>query len=225
MLTASFAVLCGCMYVRLWLCACGCGQQQHMRKMVLTPNDQQGMLTHDTTLLLLFATMITGMWRLMSQPPKSTLPVLHCEPSPNAELAQENCCCLQFHKPAVVIAKAAQPSSSNGPSFSTTMPCHTCCAATHLVSYVDRPWLQAHEPADVGVELHSLREEVKSLHRELSSLAQGTDHPEVKRFACKLCFGATHLDHPGLLCSDCWSRAELHPPNMPAMLGVNMMLQ
>ena len=45
--------------------------------------------------------------------------------------------------------------------------------------------MQAHEPADVSVELHSLREEVKSLHRELSSLAQGTDHPEVKRFARK----------------------------------------
>ena len=46
-------------------------------------------------------------------------------------------------------------------------------------------WVQAHEPPDVDVELRSLREEVKSLHAELSSLAQGTDHPEVKRFACK----------------------------------------
>lgn len=46
-------------------------------------------------------------------------------------------------------------------------------------------WVQACEPADVDVELHSLREEVKSLHRELSSLAQGTDHPEVMRFARK----------------------------------------
>ena len=46
------------------------------------------------------------------------------------------------------------------------------------------------------MELHSLREEVKSLHRELSSLAQGTDHPEVKRFACKLWFGATTLKSP-----------------------------
>ncbi|KAL3144137.1 hypothetical protein ABBQ32_003927 [Trebouxia sp. C0010 RCD-2024] len=42
---------------------------------------------------------------------------------------------------------------------------------------------RAQEPPDVDVELRSLREEVKSLHAELSSLAQGTDHPEVKRFA------------------------------------------
>ena len=43
--------------------------------------------------------------------------------------------------------------------------------------------LQANEPPNVATELHSLRQEVKALHKELDSLAQGTDHPEVKRFA------------------------------------------
>lgn len=43
--------------------------------------------------------------------------------------------------------------------------------------------MQANEPVDVSVELHSLRQELKSLHKEVDSLAQGTDHPEVKRFA------------------------------------------
>ena len=56
--------------------------------------------------------------------------------------------------------------------------------------------MQAQEAPDVEVELQSLREEVKSLHRELSSLAQGTDHPEVKRFACK-----HHHLHSSLRCS------------------------
>ena len=43
--------------------------------------------------------------------------------------------------------------------------------------------MQANEPVDVSVELHSLRQELKSLHKEVDTLAQGTDHPEVKRFA------------------------------------------
>ena len=48
-----------------------------------------------------------------------------------------------------------------------------------------QPLLQANEPPSVAIELHSLRQEVKALHKELDSLAQGTDHPEVKRFAGK----------------------------------------
>lgn len=48
--------------------------------------------------------------------------------------------------------------------------------------------MQANEPVDVSVELHSLRQELKSLHKEVDTLAQGTDHPEVKRFA-----GGRHL--------------------------------
>lgn len=43
--------------------------------------------------------------------------------------------------------------------------------------------MQANEPVDVSIELHSLRQELKSLHKEVDTLAQGTDHPEVKRFA------------------------------------------
>ena len=43
--------------------------------------------------------------------------------------------------------------------------------------------IQANEPVDVSVELHSLRQELKNLHKEVDTLAQGTDHPEVKRFA------------------------------------------
>jgi len=43
--------------------------------------------------------------------------------------------------------------------------------------------VQANEPVDVSMELHSLRQELKSLHKEVDTLAQGTDHPEVKRFA------------------------------------------
>ncbi len=43
--------------------------------------------------------------------------------------------------------------------------------------------MQANEPVDVSIELHSLRQELKSLHKEVDILAQGTDHPEVKRFA------------------------------------------
>ncbi|DBA65966.1 TPA: hypothetical protein ACH3X2_002987 [Trebouxia sp. C0005] len=42
---------------------------------------------------------------------------------------------------------------------------------------------RANEPVDVSIELHSLRQELKSLHKEVDTLAQGTDHPEVKRFA------------------------------------------
>ena len=45
--------------------------------------------------------------------------------------------------------------------------------------------MQANESPSVATELQSLRQEVKALHRELDSLAQGTDHPEVKRFACE----------------------------------------
>ncbi len=48
--------------------------------------------------------------------------------------------------------------------------------------------IQANEPVDVSVELHSLRQELKNLHKEVDTLAQGTDHPEVKRFA-----GGHHL--------------------------------
>ena len=43
--------------------------------------------------------------------------------------------------------------------------------------------MQAGEPLEVTIELHSLRQELKNLHKEVDILAQGTDHPEVKRFA------------------------------------------
>ena len=45
--------------------------------------------------------------------------------------------------------------------------------------------MQAHGNANSPAEVVSLRQEVKGLLRELDSLAQGADHPEVKRFACK----------------------------------------
>lgn len=45
--------------------------------------------------------------------------------------------------------------------------------------------MQAQGNISIDAEVSSLRQEVQGLLKELDTQAQGADHPEVKRFACK----------------------------------------